>query len=139
MEHTSLTGRIFRGAALTLVLLFFMFPIVWILLMSFQSNEQILRIPPRLVFEPTLSNYRALISGQLQTTAGNLEISFMHNLWNSFVLSSAAVVLAAGGSRPSLTEAAQTSRHNQSTLSGRITILLVNGRAVRAARRCPAV
>ncbi len=80
MEHTSLTGRIFRGAALTLILLFFMFPIVWILLMSFQSNEQILRIPPRLLFEPTLANYRALISGQLQTAAGNLEIPFMHNL-----------------------------------------------------------
>src|SRR6266513_2666416 len=94
MEHVSLTGRIFRGAALTLILLFFMFPIVWILLMSFQSNEQILRIPPRLLFEPTLANYRALISGQLQTAAGNLEIPFMHNLWNSFVLSSAAVVLA---------------------------------------------
>src|SRR5216684_3218938 len=94
LEHTSLTGRIFRGAALTLILLFFMFPIVWILLMSFQSNEQILRIPPRLLFEPTLANYRALISGQLQTAAGNLEIPFMHNLWNSFVLSSAAVVLA---------------------------------------------
>jgi hypothetical protein len=37
----------------------------------------------------------------------------------------AAVVLAGGGSRPTLTEATQTSRHNQSTLSGRITILLV--------------
>src|SRR6266581_3464301 len=94
MEHVSLTGRIFRGAALTLILLFFMFPIVWILLMSFQSNEQILRIPPRLLFEPTLANYRALISGQLQTAAGNLEIPFMHNLWNSFVLSTCAVVLA---------------------------------------------
>src|ERR1700736_4093249 len=94
MEHASLTGRIFRGAALTLVLLFFMFPIVWILLMSFQSNEQILRIPPRLLFEPTLANYQALISGQLRTAAGNLEISFMRNLWNSFVLSSAAVLMA---------------------------------------------
>ena len=63
MEHVSFAGRIFRGAALTMILLFFMFPIVWILLMSFQSNEQILRIPPRLVFEPTLANYQALISG----------------------------------------------------------------------------
>ena len=31
MEHVSPTGRIFRGAALALILLFFMFPIVWIL------------------------------------------------------------------------------------------------------------
>ena len=94
MEHSTLAGRIFRGIALTLVLVFFMFPIVWIFLMSFQANEQILRIPPRLVFEPTLGNYQALISGQLRTTAGNLEISFVRNLWNSFALSSAAVVLA---------------------------------------------
>src|ERR1700738_3202966 len=94
MEHVSLTGRIFRGGVLTLVLLFFMFPIVWILLMSFQSNEQILRIPPRLLFEPTLANFQALISGQLRTAAGNLEISFMRNLWNSVVLSSAAVLMA---------------------------------------------
>ena len=94
MEHSSLAGRIFRGVALALVLIFFMFPIVWILLMSLQTNEQILRIPPRLLFEPTLANYEALISGQLHTAAGNLEISFMRNLFNSFVLSSAAVLLA---------------------------------------------
>ena len=94
MDHSSRTGRIFRGVALTLVLIFFMFPIFWIFLMSFQSNEQILRIPPRIFFEPTLANYQALISGQLRTAAGNLEISFMRNLVNSFALSSAAVVLA---------------------------------------------
>lgn len=46
MEHETLVGRIFRGVALTLILVFFMFPIVWILLMSFQTNEHILRIPP---------------------------------------------------------------------------------------------
>ena len=34
--------------------------------MSFQTNEQILRIPPSLFFEPTLSNYAALISGKLR-------------------------------------------------------------------------
>jgi len=94
MDHSSLAGRIFRGVALALVLVFFMFPIVWILMMSFQTNEQILRIPPHILFEPSLSNYQALISGQLRTTAGNLEISFMRNLMNSFVLSSSAVLLA---------------------------------------------
>src|SRR4051812_25266153 len=94
MDHSSPAGRIFRGVALALVLVFFMFPIAWILLMSFQTNEQILRIPPRILFEPTLANYEALISGQLRTAAGNLEISFMRNLWNSFVLSGAAVLLA---------------------------------------------
>ncbi|TGV55418.1 carbohydrate ABC transporter permease, partial [Mesorhizobium sp. M00.F.Ca.ET.149.01.1.1] len=56
MEHTSLLERVLRGIALTLVVVFFMFPIVWIFMMSFQTNEMILRIPPQLVFEPTLAN-----------------------------------------------------------------------------------
>ena len=53
-ESISIAG-ILRAIALTLVVLFFLFPIFWVLLMSFQTNEQILRIPPSLTFEPTLT------------------------------------------------------------------------------------
>ena len=59
--------RILRGVALAAVLVFFLFPILWIFLMSFQTNETILRIPPSLAFTPTLINYVSLISGHLQT------------------------------------------------------------------------
>ena len=81
----------FRGLALTAILLFFLFPIFWIFLMSFQTNEQILRIPPSLIFEPTFINYKSLITGQLQTSAGTLEIHFLQNLLNSVFLSVFAV------------------------------------------------
>ncbi len=94
MDHSSPLVRVLKGLALTLVVIFFMFPIVWIFLMSFQTNETILRIPPSLFFEPTLSNYKALISGKLESAAGTLDIQFMHNLMNSVILSTAAVVLA---------------------------------------------
>jgi multiple sugar transport system permease protein len=94
MQRTTPIGRIVRGTLLLLVGLFFLFPIFWVLLMSFQTNEQILRIPPSLFFEPTLENYAALISGKLETSAGTLEISFMNNLWNSVILSSSSVLLA---------------------------------------------
>jgi multiple sugar transport system permease protein len=94
MEHTSLLERLLRGMALTLVVVFFMFPIVWIFMMSFQTNETILRIPPQLVFEPTLANYTALITGKLQTAAGTLDIAFMRNLWNSIFLSVTSVAVA---------------------------------------------
>ncbi|WP_287997700.1 carbohydrate ABC transporter permease [Acidiphilium sp.] len=87
-------SRIFRALAVALVLVFFLFPIFWILLMSFQTNEEILRLPPSLAFRPTLANYTALISGHLQTAAGLLDITFLHNLWNSVLLSSASVLLA---------------------------------------------
>jgi multiple sugar transport system permease protein len=94
MEHTSLLERILRGIALTLVVIFFMFPIVWILMMSFQTNETILRIPPQLVFKPTLANYTALITGKLTTAAGTLDIAFMRNLGNSVFLSVTSVAVA---------------------------------------------
>ena len=94
MEHVSTLERVVRGVLITLVLVFFLFPIAWILLMSFQTNETILRIPPSLFFEPTLSNYVALITGRLETTAGNLDVAFMRNLWNSVLLSSCAVILS---------------------------------------------
>ena len=71
-----------------------MFPILWIFLMSFQTNETILSIPPTLTFEPTLSNYQALITGRLDTQAGTLEIKFLDNLWNSVILSTLSVALA---------------------------------------------
>jgi len=93
MEHTSTLEKILRGIAITLVILFFIFPIFWIFLMSFQTNETILRVPPSFVFEPTLSNYTALITGQLDTSAGTLEISFMSNLWNSLFLSVTSVTV----------------------------------------------
>jgi multiple sugar transport system permease protein len=94
MTRESPLARILRGLALLLVVLFFLFPIFWVLLMSFQTNEQILRIPPSLAFTPTLGNYAALISGKLQTAAGTLEIAFMSNLENTVILSVASVALS---------------------------------------------
>ncbi|WP_457583859.1 carbohydrate ABC transporter permease [Ensifer canadensis] len=94
METTSPIERVLRAVALTLVVVFFMFPIFWIFLMSFQTNETILSIPPSIVFSPTLSNYAALITGKLQTAAGTLDIAFMRNLGNSIFLSVASVAVA---------------------------------------------
>lgn len=93
METVNPVERVLRGVAITLVILFFMFPILWIFLMSFQTNETILRVPPSIVFEPTLMNYKALITGTLETAAGTLEIEFMRNIFNSLFLSTASVAL----------------------------------------------
>ena len=85
---------VLRGVALAVVLLFFLFPIFWIFLMSFQTNETILRIPPSLAFTPTVINYMSLIYGHLQTAAGSLDLPFMHNLFNSVLLSSVSVIVS---------------------------------------------
>jgi multiple sugar transport system permease protein len=94
MDHSSSLEKIVRGFLLTMVVIFFMFPIVWILLMSFQTNDSILRIPPSVFFTPTLENYTALITGEMRTAAGSLELNFMRNLWNSLLLSSLSVIVS---------------------------------------------
>jgi multiple sugar transport system permease protein len=94
MERSNPIAGILRGIALAAVGIFFLFPIFWVLLMSFQSNQEILRIPPSLFFTPTLENFAAIISGKLETSAGTLEIPFMNNLLNSVILSTASVLLS---------------------------------------------
>ncbi|MDP5220969.1 carbohydrate ABC transporter permease [Ruegeria sp. 2205SS24-7] len=94
MHHHSPIERVLRGIALLIVVLFFMFPIFWILLMSLQTNETILRSPPSIVFEPTLSNYAAIIAGRLDSNVASMGIDFMSNLMNSVILSVGSVALA---------------------------------------------
>ena len=92
-RHTPLE-RWMRGIALVVVILFFMFPLFWIALMSLQTNETILRSPPTMVFEPTLYNYEAIIAGRLDSNVASMGIEFMRNLMNSIILSVGSVGLA---------------------------------------------
>jgi len=92
--NRALVRKVLRGLALTAVVLFFLFPMLWVFLMSFQTNQDILRTPPRLLFTPTAKNYVALISGQIQTSVGMLPVSYMKNLFNSALLSACAVLLS---------------------------------------------
>jgi multiple sugar transport system permease protein len=94
MDHTSTFEKLLRIVLITIVLVFFLFPIFWIFLMSFQTNETILRIPPALTFTPIIENYTALITGELRTAAGSLQLNFMQNMWNSVLLSTASVALS---------------------------------------------
>ncbi|MCW8174428.1 carbohydrate ABC transporter permease [Verminephrobacter aporrectodeae] len=93
MDSTFLR-RLARPVLLTAVGLFFLFPFVWVLLMSFMTNQDILRSTPTLAFSPTLENYAALIAGQLRTDVGMLPSDYMRNLWNSLLLSGASVLLS---------------------------------------------
>jgi multiple sugar transport system permease protein len=49
-----------RHAAIALVLLVLLLPFLWLLQMSFKSNDLILQFPPPLIFTPTLANYTSL-------------------------------------------------------------------------------
>ena len=94
MKKKNFLGKLLRGVAITLVALFFLFPIFWILLMSFEQNNDILSTPPKLFFTPTLANYVQLISGEVVTPVGTLTTDYMSNLLNSFLLSAFSVALS---------------------------------------------
>ena len=82
-----MSGRLKRGlyhALLWAVALVFVAPVGWIVLASFKSREDILAVPPKLIFTPTLANYADLIHRQ----------SLLLQITNSVVLSVAAVVIA---------------------------------------------
>ena len=90
----ALFRRLLRALAILAIVFFFLFPMLWVLLMSFQTNQDILRSPPSLFFTPTLKNYVALISGQIQSSTGTLPVDYMKNLFNSALLSACSVILS---------------------------------------------
>ena len=49
-----------RKVAIALVLIVLLLPFLWLLQMSFKSNDLILQFPPPLIFTPTLVNYTSL-------------------------------------------------------------------------------
>lgn len=49
-------------AGLTLYTLFALFPLYWIFLMSIKVPEDVIANPPKFIFDPTLANYRQVLS-----------------------------------------------------------------------------
>ncbi|WP_158806138.1 MULTISPECIES: carbohydrate ABC transporter permease [unclassified Acidisoma] len=83
-----------RGILMLIVAVFFLFPLIWIVLMSFETNGDILRSPPRLFFSPTLHNYVSLILGKLGGGVGTMTVDYMRNMMNSVILSVCSVVVS---------------------------------------------
>lgn len=70
-------------AVLVALMLFFLFPIIWMVMASFKTQVDNLATPPVLFFEPTLENYR-------ETFIRN---PFPRYTWNSFVVAAGSTVI----------------------------------------------
>jgi len=64
-----------------LIVLFFAFPLIWMVMTALKQQVDVFAVPPKFVFEPTLDNYRRVLTSD-----------FMGNLANSVIV---AVVSAA--------------------------------------------
>ncbi|TXH34212.1 MAG: carbohydrate ABC transporter permease [Rhodospirillaceae bacterium] len=71
-------------ALLWLISLLFFSPVAWLMLSSFKGRNDILAVPAKLVFTPTLDNYVQLFERN----------GFLQQLLNSFIMSVAAVIVA---------------------------------------------
>jgi len=77
-----------------MALVFFLFPVYWILMTSFKTMADLFTYPPRLLAKPSLHNYFVVFSGQSSAGAG-----FQGHLINSIfvTLVSTIVSLLIGG------------------------------------------
>ena len=95
--------RIGFWAALAVVIVFFLFPLYWILVSSIKVRADVIsRVPtfiPFVQFEPTLQNYSdILIGGSIESSTGvraSADVSeFRSRLINSVIISGASTLLA---------------------------------------------
>src|SRR5437764_5177426 len=66
-----------------LLLAVWAFPVLWGLLTSFKTERDVLAYPPKLLFEPTLANYREVLFGSA---------TILPNLWSSVAVAGGATL-----------------------------------------------
>jgi multiple sugar transport system permease protein len=72
--------------------IFILAPIVWIVMMSFKSKIDVISVPPKLIFTPTLDNYLALFGlGKVGLVTGSAFLSYFKN---SLILSFGSVLFS---------------------------------------------
>jgi ABC-type glycerol-3-phosphate transport system permease component len=71
-------------AAAILLLLIWVVPIVWAVIVSLKSEREVLAYPPQIIFPPTLANYRDALTGGF---------SILSSFNTSLILSAATTVL----------------------------------------------
>jgi multiple sugar transport system permease protein len=79
----SVVNRVLHGVQVLILMLVLFAPIGWMVAASFKSRTDITRYPPRLLFEPTLANYRELF----------VRTDFLENTLNSFIVASGSTLL----------------------------------------------
>ena len=85
---------VWLGSSYTALALFVLFPILWILLMSFKTFGDIIAYPPRFLFTPTLANYTEVLFGTPAEQSSGETPDFLLNLGNSIIISGGAVLVS---------------------------------------------
>ncbi len=95
-EFFGYLGRYISHLLFSLYLLFTLFPLVWIISLSFKPHKAIIQQPPPLLFNPTIANFKAILIDVFteQTVHASSRINIPMTLLNSTVISGFAVTLS---------------------------------------------
>jgi multiple sugar transport system permease protein len=76
-------GNVAYWIAFVVFAVFTLFPLVWVALMSFKTNVDIIAVPPKFLFTPTLDNFREVLG----------QGDFLNYYRNTFIIAAGAVAL----------------------------------------------
>jgi multiple sugar transport system permease protein len=93
-------GNVVVAVAAVVLLVWTVFPFVWILLTSLKSPGDIISVPPKFVFTPTIDNYSALVIGEHRGEYSSTRPDFPMFFLNSMIISFGAVVLSVAAGVP---------------------------------------
>ena len=82
------------AVGVVVLLVWTVFPFVWILLTSLKNPGDIISVPPKFVFTPTFDNYAALVMGEQHGQYASTRPDFPLFFLNSMIISIGAVALS---------------------------------------------
>jgi multiple sugar transport system permease protein len=99
-RHAQHVWTVLMAAAAVTLLIWTLFPFVWILLTSLKSPGDMLSVPPKFVFTPTIDNYAALVIGEQRGQYSSTRPDFPLFFLNSVIISLGAVALSVAAGIP---------------------------------------
>src|SRR5438128_12638634 len=100
-----------------LLLVWTVFPFLWILLTSLKSPGDILAVPPTFTFTPTIDNYTALVVGEQRGQYSSTRPDFPRFFLNSIIVSVGAVALSVAAGIPAAYALARFNFPGKNTLA----------------------
>ncbi|HVZ07527.1 carbohydrate ABC transporter permease [Rhodopila sp.] len=94
MTRQQAVQRVLLAAAAALLLIWTVFPFVWIILTSLKNPGDIISVPPKFMFTPTFDNYAALVLGEQRGQYASSRPDFPLFFLNSLIISIGAVLLS---------------------------------------------
>ncbi|OQB28049.1 MAG: Trehalose transport system permease protein SugB [Chloroflexi bacterium ADurb.Bin180] len=87
-------GAVMMYAAYILLMAFIVFPLIWMLLMSFKNPTDVMAIPPKLFFKPTLDNYIRLFFGRQREGYALVKSDFPLAMKNTIIIAGGATIVS---------------------------------------------